>query len=1438
MATLEVSDYQKDGAIDIEEPSSTIVDSNSTNNGDLRHRRLRWATQRRPNNGRQHRYSQRLKRLSILPKHRHSSSGALERVASGTDRFATSTNEPTGEGDANSQPHRRVYVNLPLPVSDLDENGSPLTQYPRNKTRSAKYTPLTFIPKNLYLQFNNIANIYFLFIVILSAFSIFGVQDAGLSAVPVIVIVTLTAIKDAIEDYRRTVLDLELNNSPTQILANWVNNNVSEDNVSLWRRIKKASTRVSIRFVRFLKRNVGTKSQRRKVRAKQRAHRRAEQSMEDDDDELSDIELEHTATFSAIQADMGKNQPQSFPLQELQRLSHELPKGANPFDDGEQQPVPDYRKPSIDYTHGTILDHIRPVPGTAKFKKDFWKNVRVGDFVRIKNDDQIPADIVILSTSDSDGACYVETKNLDGETNLKVKQALRCGQGIRHSRDCERAAFIIESEAPHPNLYSYSGVIRWSQRDPERPEVPPQEMAEPISINNLLLRGCSLRNTEWVIGVVMFTGHETKIMLNAGETPTKRSRIARELNINVLYNFVLLFIICMIVGVIEGLRWRKSGNTIQWFEFGSIGGTPALDGLVTFFTAVIMFQSLVPIALFITLEIIKTIQALFIWSDVNMYYEPIDQPCIPKSWNISDDLGQIEYIFSDKTGTLTQNIMELKKVTVNGVSYGEAYTEAMAGIQKRQGLNVEEESAKANEHIAETKAQMIEDLKSIHDNPYMNTDKITFIASDYVADMMGESGDEQADATNNFMLALALCHSVLPEHVSNEPPEIQFKAQSPDEAALVATARDMGFTLVDRTQRGVVLNIQGQVQEYQVLTTLEFNSTRKRMTAIVRMPDDGRIMLFCKGADSIIYSRLKANEQHELKEATAEHLEQFANEGLRTLCIAQRELSEEEYNLWSKQYDDAAAALVDREDKVEIAADRIERELVLLGGTAIEDRLQDGVPDAISLMGQAGIKLWVLTGDKVETAINIGFSCNILDTSMELIVIQLPQDSTLADAESKLMEYMDKYFHLKGTVEELAQAKKDHRPPPPTHAVIIDGESLKLMLDETLRTRFLLMCKQCRSVLCCRVSPAQKAAVVKMVKNGLDVMTLAIGDGANDVAMILAADVGVGIAGEEGRQAVMSSDYAIGQFCYLTRLILVHGRWSYRRLGETIANFFYKNLIFTLSLFWYQIFNDFDCSYLFDYTYILLYSLAFTSLPIIFLGVFDQDVSDKISLAVPELYQRGMLRLEWTQKKFWIYMFDGAYQSVVCFFFTYALFASGGFATSSGNQLNTRLIMGVFVATSAVAIANSYVLLNQYRWDYLSLIISVVSSLLIFFWTGIYTTTEYSAEFHGAAPEAYGSLIFWLTVLLTIITAMLPQFLKKSVQKLYMPSDIDIIREQVVTGAFDYLQDIPDETFLHASTTMQPKEKSQQRNTGSNGSDSVTATSEGIFNNNGKRNSF
>ncbi|KAK3330993.1 hypothetical protein B0H66DRAFT_84405 [Apodospora peruviana] len=1348
--------------------------------------RSRWATRKLTVK------SSSLKRLSLVHrKHNRAASNEKKRASGGSESLrqtdgAGNTDGASVTSDGDGDAPRTVFFNLPLPDELKDEEGRPLQQYTRNKIRTAKYTPLSFIPKNLWFQFHNIANIFFLFVVILVIFPIFGGVNPGLNAVPLIFIIVVTGIKDAVEDYRRTILDIELNNAPVHRLSGWENVNVEEDNVSTWRRFKKANSR----FFGKIWYSIESLWKRKDVEPSRKISAIY-------DDPRASIET-RTTPWESVGSPRSR---QSFvsAREEIQMTPVPSPLPPQPAK-GELHPGAEGpRGPStseeaqahFQNVKGDLINQEIPISGKARFHKDAWKNLVVGDFVRIYNDDELPADIIILATSDPDGQCYVETKNLDGETNLKVRTAARCGRTLKHARDCERAQFIVESEPPQPNLYKYNGAIKWRQRLPGNPHGEPVEMSEGLTIDNMLLRGCNLRNTEWALGIVLFTGHDTKIMMNAGITPSKRARIARELNFNVICNFGILLVMCLIVAIANGSSWAKTDASLYWFEYGSIGGTPGLTGFITFWAAIIVFQNLVPISLYISLEIVRTLQAFFIYSDVGMYYDKIDQPCVPKSWNISDDVGQIEYIFSDKTGTLTQNVMEFKKASINGQPYGEAYTEAQAGMNKRMGVDVGQESAKIIAEIAAAKVRAIQGLRELHDNPYLHDEDLTFIAPDFVEDLAGKNGLQQQRANEHFMLALALCHTVITEKQPGDPPKITFKAQSPDEAALVATARDMGFTVLGMSSDGIDLNVMGEDKHFEVLNTIEFNSSRKRMSSIVRMPD-GKILLFCKGADSVIYSRLKRGEQSELRRETAQHLEMFAVEGLRTLCIAERQLTEQQYIDWRKEYDLASTALEHREEKLEVVADKIEQELTLLGGTAIEDRLQDGVPDSIALLGDAGIKLWVLTGDKVETAINIGFSCNLLNNDMDLIRLQVIEDESGDSTEDEYLRLaeadLDKglaKFGMTGSDEELKHALKDHEPPAATHGLVIDGFTLRWVLSDGLRQKFLLLCKQCKSVLCCRVSPAQKAAVVSMVKHGLDVMTLSIGDGANDVAMIQEADVGVGIAGVEGRQAVMSSDYAIGQFRFLQRLVLVHGRWSYRRLAETISNFFYKNMVWTWAIFWFQVFCNFDISYIFDYTYILMFNLFFTSVPVVLMGVLDQDVSDTVSLAVPQLYRRGIERLEWTQTKFWAYMLDGIYQSVVSFFIPFVFVVLTAAASGNGLDIAERTRLGCYIAHPAVITINTYILINTYRWDWLMLLVVALSDLFIFFWTGVYSMATTSAgSFYQSAPQVYQELTFWMCLIVTPTICLLPRLVVKCIQKQRFPYDVDIIREQIRLGQF------------------------------------------------------
>ncbi|KAI8968964.1 hypothetical protein BDF20DRAFT_827472 [Mycotypha africana] len=1193
------------------------------------------------------------------------------------------------------QKRRKIFVNMKPPTSEMDANGRLHNHsYVPNRIRTAKYTTLNFIPKNLFEQFRNVANLYFLFLVILQCIPVFGVTNPAISAMPLICILALTAIKDGIEDLKRNQSDKKVNCAKTLTLCHWKNVNIPEE--------KKSSLHFLHVFFGFFylpSPNHLAPPQQKTFYAKVR--------------QRSDTLRSEFSNMFSIATRKKFYRPGSIPHNVLQRA-----------------PTPSIRRKS---------SSIHPVPTCQVGWQELqWQDVQVGDYVMIRNNEDVPADIVILSTSETDNLCYVETQNLDGETNLKVRQGLRATSELRSVHDCERAFFYFETEPPHANLYQYNGVMRWNIEEPAQAETTvSHQKTEAVTYNNLLLRGSILRNTKWAIGIIIFTGDETKIMLNSGKTPSKRT--------------------------LANANFDSPGSA-HFFNYGIEGSNATYLGFITFWVCLILYQNIVPISLYISVEIVKTLAAYFIYADVDMYHEPTDTPCIPKTWNISDDLGQIEYVFSDKTGTLTQNVMEAKKCTINGVSYGMGKTETSMGADIRRG-SFDGNNQGNDINMEKAKEAMYSKQRELFENKYLGSNP-TFIDPKFFEDL-SQQGSSHAAAMVHFYTSLALCHTAIAERPDkNNRYFLEYKAQSPDEAALVASARDVGFVFLGREANTLTAEIMGQVKKFELLNVLEFNSTRKRMSVIIKPHDSSKIVLLCKGADSVIYERLCSDfgdqielqkQQTQLKDTTSEHLEKFANEGLRTLCLAYRFISEKDYKVWNKRYQEASAAIYNRDDKIDEVCEEIETEMLLIGGTAIEDRLQDGVPETIALLARSGIKLWVLTGDKTETAINIGFSCNLLTLEMELIVVKADdRDSVVGELEKAIKK-----------IESVGVDKRC--------ALVIDGVTLKYALEPKNKDLLLSLGTQCASVICCRVSPKQKAEVVRLVKKGLNVMTLAIGDGANDVSMIQEANVGIGISGVEGRQAVMASDYAIAQFRFLQKLLLVHGRWSYLRTAEMIMTFFFKNIVWTFVLFWYQIFCQFNGSMTYDYILVVCYNLVFTSLPVIFMGIWDQDVNARISLLYPEMYRTGLRNDKFKSWRFYLTVFDSIFQSAVCFFIPYMLLL-GGPLDPQGRDQNGMYEFGTIVSSIAVIVANFFVMFSIYSFTWLQ--VGIISLSILVYYAIVCIYSQINTFIFMGHHQLFGTGNYWMTLILTVVACFLPRICAKHYLHQYHPYDNDIVREQ------------------------------------------------------------
>ncbi|THH16144.1 hypothetical protein EW146_g4435 [Bondarzewia mesenterica] len=1248
-------------------------------------------------------------------------------------------------------PPRTIFINEPLPDYYYDRKHKIKKEhvYHTNQVITSKYTILTFIPRNLLEQFRRIANIFFAVIAILQFFNKFSTISPGLVILPLIFIWGLTGLKDGYEDIKRHQSDRRVNYSEVRVLSGggWENPN---------RMSKKSKT-----FVPALPRRIGRSKRRNKNGA--------------DDGLNADIEmLGHDAPPEAI--DMS---------QRAQTVEH----------------------PDVEY------DNDGSDPDRPHWKRMIWEDVRVGDIIKLVDHESLPADVLICATSEDENVAFVETKNLDGETNLKSRNANVALTHMSSAAACadSKNAFQLDCDRPEPHMHKLNAAVVMND---ER---------TPIDLQMTMLRGTVLRNTAWVIGIVMYTGTDTKLVLNSGGTPSKRSKVERQMNPMVFINLIILAIMAVALAIVDSsLERHYYPRGAPWlFDDNRSDDNPSINGLVTWAFALITFQNIVPISLYISIEVVRTCQAAFIYFDKEIWYDKTDQPTFARSWNLADDLGQIEYIFSDKTGTLTQNAMVFRRCSIGGIVY-----RGDEDAQEEEVL-LDRKSAKSDQDLTPRVSATSGETPSTPDDKIPEpvvVDRVKLpggvlhhfkdsVLSAEIGDAAETGKPGERERLGQFFTVLALCHTVLAA-VDPRTGALEYKAQSPDEAALVQAAADVGFEFRGRDRDVLFLQtpFESEPVRYRLHNILDFTSARKRMSVILQRigeddEGDGGYMLLSKGADNVIFERLRKGAE-DLKAKTELQLDEFASEGLRTLTLAYRMVGEEEYAAWRIRYAEATASVDGREDQIEKVSDEIEQGLILLGATAIEDRLQDGVPETIADLKKAGIKIWVATGDKLETAIAIGHSTNLIGSDSNIIIIRGHGDEGRS-IYSQMLHAVEEYFPHSGLLDDplihtdeldgsmssrrnshqmyplhrvqtgvssIVGTDNGHRPG--GYVLVIDGLALTdTFSDEKHKHLLLNLATICEAVVCCRVSPKQKALVVKLVKEGLGSMTLAIGDGANDVSMIQAADVGVGISGEEGLQAVNASDYAIGQFRFLKRLLLVHGHWSYARNGNMIVNFFYKNIICIGVLWWFQIYCGWSSAYAFEYTYLLFWNSFWTLCPVIAVGIFDRIVDDHVLMALPELYRYGREGKWFGMKLFSAYMIDGIVQSAVIFFLLlYGYFSptvrDDGFDVAQYEFATT-------MAISAVMAANLYNGLNTNVWTGWVFFAVLIGIVLIWAYTAIYSIISpgwFVTPVYGNDHFLFHSALFWLGLPITVLLALAPMYLYKAWNFGFNPNDVEIMR--------------------------------------------------------------
>ncbi|EAR92863.1 phospholipid-translocating P-type ATPase, flippase family protein (macronuclear) [Tetrahymena thermophila SB210] len=945
----------------------------------------------------------------------------------------------------------------------------------------------------------------------------------------------------------------------------------------------------------------------------------------------------------------------------------------------------------------------------------YWQSLLVGEIVKVEKNQLFPADILCMYTTDSKGLCYVETKNLDGETNLKRKISNKSLQQLGEAAILHQK-FTFNCEKPNPYLYKFQGNMEITDGYDQQQKIS-------LDYNNFILRGCSLKNTDYVIGLVSYTGRDSKIMMNTVNARSKRSHIEKKMNVFISLVFLLQIVVCLSFALGAAI-WFNQNKSSLIFMLG-VSSTAEIDNsfgyllVVQWGAWILIFTNFVPISLIVTLEMVKFMQGIRITQDPNTYSKTYDIQCTVQCSGLNEELGQVEYVFSDKTGTLTSNTMKYKCLTVNGVSYGE------------QDNMTEQE---------------------LIDKP--NVTNVKFLDKKLFEDMQGKKamGSEQQQHLFTALKVLSACHTVITEKTSEG---IEYNASSPDELALINFAKFCGFEYLGIDEDSVMrIKQENIMHRFKVLNVLDFNSVRKRMSIIVE-DSNGKIFLFCKGADSVLQKLLdqKLNEDH-IIEQTWINLERYASVGLRTLVLAQKEIQKDEYHLWNEQYQVACCSLKDREEEMERLQKKIEKNLILVGATAIEDQLQDEVSSTIQLMKKAGIKVWVLTGDKVETAVNIGYACSLLNDQLRRILVdgyslEEVQKSLQAAYKSILNEVENHNQTILQSNRKKSQKNEMIKNFSLDLALILTGDALIHCTENKENNETLMkISEHCKVVLACRVSPKQKQEIVHLVRVAKpESTTLAIGDGANDVNMISAAHVGVGIRGKEGQQAARASDFAVGEFKILKSLLFNHGRESYRKNSTLICYNFYKNMLLVLPQWWYAFISGYSGSSMYDPWIYQLYNMCYTSLPIVVYAIFDQEFSDEYLVENPDLYVQGIKGLLFNQREYWLWIINGSWHAFLSCFISF-VGLDGTFQVNGKDFFFQATGTVTFGATVFIGNLKVYIFSNTYNP---ALLISVFGSIIFYISNhGLASYFYVTSDIFNTFSNTYSSPYFWFCSIIII----------------------------------------------------------------------------------------
>ena len=1004
------------------------------------------------------------------------------------------------------------------------------------------------------------------------------------------------------------------------------------------------------------------------------------------------------------------------------------------------------------------------------YESDLSYKLEVGDIIKISEFEIIPADCVLLSCANNTKIAFIETANLDGEKNLKPKYCIPSLFDIlKNAQDILRLRGIMLMNKPKADLNAVEGYFRLRTN-----------LTEKINQTHFVYKGTVLKNTKWAVAVVAYTGSQTKIILNTEKSPPKQSHL--ESLVNKLIGIIFLFqmTLCIILAVLNSIWFYRYSDVHTYLEMnmGMSVFNFTTSGVISFFSYLLLLNTMIPISLIVTVELVKYSQAYFINVDTELFSGLRKTFAHCNTCSLNEELGQIKYIFSDKTGTLTMNKFEFKACVIGENLYGIPLDKLdkvergnMDALKRSPSYKLNEITMRINFSLNSFLDLTDHTMRRLPGKSYLNIRISSKHGNDFI------QLDNTKDLVDHYMSCLALNHTCFTEYKLKEGKaeikrqalrpakqannkadvnersdgmvrnpsymsmatnmsqnidenfdnyELSIKGNNPDEIVIVDAARHLGYIFTGGDQATYKLKIakehDGLVsyddRRVEIIKVLEFNSGRGMMSVIVKEISSNsshpKIILYAKGGDTKIMDRCKSQTYQPFYDKVRENSNKLAEIGLRVLLIGMKVIEREEMDLWTKDFEAGlkAYANVDNlnENKIKYINSKyeeIERGLTLIGCTALEDKLQEQVPETIKDLQTAGINVWVLTGDNLPTAKNIALMCNLIPKGMQVYelnnsiekfkekvaeILEKHEDSVFNDLEiEKSKKEIEKFEHdlintdrkmndyypqelierksilyagLNSLLEHYVESEKKDKSV--LRGILVESDILKNVLppDELQNIKyyghpltriFLELTLNSQTVVCCRVAPKQKALVVAMVKKNIKgAITLAVGDGANDVTMIGVADVGIGLYGEEGTQAARESDYAIGEFKCLRRLILFHGRMNYIRISEMILYFFFKNFLFTIPQFFFAFYSAYSGQTLYDDWYLSLYNMIFTSLPLLFKAIMEQDVNDDdgefVKRMIPYTYYQGREGIIFNIKNFLFNVVQAVLESIVIFF--------------------------------------------------------------------------------------------------------------------------------------------------------------------------------------------